>query len=62
MNKAFYIIGVPAFIVSFCWLLFGWGLRTALIVTGTELVVAIAAIIYFSRRESVRPDKPETTG
>jgi len=61
MNKAFYIIGVPAFIVSFCWLTFGWGLRTAWIVTGSELAIAIAAIVYFSRKKSSRTDKPETT-
>jgi hypothetical protein len=62
MNKAFYIIGVPAFIVSFCWLLFGWGIRMALIVTGTELAAAVAGIVYFSRRESARPNKTGTTG
>jgi hypothetical protein len=61
MNKAFYIIGVPAFVVSFCWLTFGWGLRTALIITGSELAIAIAAIVYFSRKESSRTDKPGTT-
>ena len=33
MNRAFYIIAIPAFITSFCWLTFGWGWRFAAMVT-----------------------------
>ena len=54
MNRAFYIIAIPAFITSFCWLTFGWGWRLASIVTGVELVIAIAAVIYLLRRESAQ--------
>lgn len=54
MNRAFYIIAIPAFITSFCWLAFGWGWRFASIVTGIELVIAIAAVIYLLRRESAQ--------
>jgi len=60
MNRAFYIIGVPAFLVSFCWFWFGWGLRLAATISGIELGVVIAAIIYFQRRESRKPGNPGT--
>ncbi len=59
MNKAFYIVGVPAFLVSFCWLWFGWGLRVAAMVSGSELAVAVAAIVYLLRRENRKTGKPE---
>lgn len=59
MNRAFFIIGIPAIITSFLWLAFGWGWRLAATVTGAELVVAIVAVIYLLRRQSARPDGPE---
>jgi membrane protein implicated in regulation of membrane protease activity len=59
MNRAFFIIGIPAIITSFLWLAFGWGWRLAVVVTGAELVVAILAVIYLLRRQSGRPDGPE---
>jgi membrane protein implicated in regulation of membrane protease activity len=54
MNRAFYIIGIPAVITSFLWLAFGWGWRVAAVVTGAELVVAILGVIYLLRRQSAR--------
>ncbi|HYL69082.1 MAG TPA: hypothetical protein VEX69_07945 [Candidatus Limnocylindria bacterium] len=59
MNRAFFIIGIPAIITSFLWLMFGWGWRLAAVVTGGELVVAIIGVIYLLRRQSARPDGPE---
>lgn len=50
MNKAFYIIAIPAFIVSFCWLYFGWGLKIALATILLELAAAIAGVIYLRRK------------
>jgi uncharacterized membrane protein YraQ (UPF0718 family) len=60
MNRAFLIVGIPAFITSFCWLAFGWGLRLAMIVSGAELAVVIGAVIYLLRRQHVRPTETET--
>jgi len=60
MNRAFYIIAVPAFLVSFCWFWFGWGLRVAATISGLEVAAAIGAVIYFTRRQSVRASKPES--
>lgn len=62
MNRAFLIIGIPAFIVSFCWLAFGWGWRVAAIVSGVELAVAVGAVVYLIRRENARPSGPESSG
>jgi membrane protein implicated in regulation of membrane protease activity len=59
MNRAFFIIGIPAIVTSFLWLAFGWGWRLAAAVTGVELAVAILAVIYLLRRQSTRPDGPE---
>ncbi len=59
MNRAFFIIGIPAIVTSFLWLAFGWGWRLAAAVTGVELVVAILAVIYLLRRQGARPDGPE---
>jgi len=54
VNKAFYIIGIPAFIVSFCWLYYGWGLGIAAVVIIVELVAAIGGMIYLRRKGSAR--------
>lgn len=54
MNKAFYIIAIPAFIVSFCWLYYGWGLGVATVVIIVELVAAFAGMIYLRRKGSLR--------
>lgn len=52
MNKAFYIIAAPAFIVSFCWLYYGWGLGIAMTVILLELMAAVAGVIYLRRKTS----------
>jgi uncharacterized membrane protein len=59
MNRAYLIVGIPAFVTSFMWLAFGWGWRFAAVVTGVELVVVIAAVIYLLRRQAARPGNPE---
>jgi len=51
VNKSFLIIGIPAFVVSFFWLAFGWGLRVALVVIGTELIAVAGGVLYIRRRE-----------
>jgi hypothetical protein len=51
VNKSFLIIGIPAFVVSFFWLTFGWGVRVALIVIGTELAAVAGGVLYIRRRE-----------
>ncbi|MHB8413076.1 MAG: hypothetical protein ACYDDI_14170 [Candidatus Acidiferrales bacterium] len=52
MNRAFIIIAIPAFIVSFCWLYIGYGLAVAAPVILVELAAAIGGIIYLRRRAS----------
>lgn len=52
MNRAFLIIAIPAFLVSFAWLAFGYGLKVAVAVILLELVAAIGAVIYLRRRGS----------
>ena len=52
MNRAFLIIGIPAFIVSYCWLAFGYGWKIALPVVLVELAAAIGGVIYLRRRGS----------
>jgi membrane protein implicated in regulation of membrane protease activity len=61
MNRAFLIIGIPAFVTSFCWLAFGWGWRVAAIVTGIELAAAVAGVIYLARRQQSRARSPEAS-
>lgn len=55
MNRAFYIIAAPAFIVSFLWMYYAWGLRVAVPVVGGELAAAIAGVIYLRRRAQSHP-------
>jgi hypothetical protein len=50
LNRAFYIIAIPAFIVSFCWLYYGWGLQVAIPVIVLELVAAIGGVMYLRRK------------
>ena len=52
MNRAFLIIAIPAFIVSFVWLYVGYGLGVAVPVIVGELAAAIAGVIYLRRRAS----------
>lgn len=50
VNRAFYIIAAPAFIVSFLWMYYAWGLKLAVPVIGTELAVAIWGVIHLRRK------------
>lgn len=52
MNRAFLIIAIPAFLVSFCWLAFGYGWKIALAVVLAELAAVIGGVIYLRRRGS----------
>lgn len=52
MNRAFLIIAIPAFIVSFTWLAFGYGWKVALVVVLLELAAAIGGVMYLRRRNS----------
>ena len=61
MNKAFLVVFIPAIITSFLWLAFGWGWRLAATVTGAEVVVGIAAVLYLLRRQSARRGGPEAS-
>ncbi|MGH9744563.1 MAG: hypothetical protein ACRD59_00460 [Candidatus Acidiferrales bacterium] len=61
MNRAFYIIVVPAVATSFGWIWFGWGLRPAVIVTGVELVVGIAAVVWLARRQNAEKASSEAS-
>jgi membrane protein implicated in regulation of membrane protease activity len=61
MNRALLIVGIPAVVTSFLWLAFGWGWRLAAAVTGAELVVILAGVIYLQRRESARRGGPEAS-
>jgi len=57
MNRAFLIIAIPAFIVSFAWLAFGYGWKIALVVVLLELAAAIGGVIYLRRRGSQAPGR-----
>jgi hypothetical protein len=50
LNRAFYIIAAPAFIVSFLWMYYAWGLKLAVPVVGGELAAAIVGVIYLRRK------------
>lgn len=55
MNRAFYIIAAPAFIVSFLWMYYAWGWKVAMPVVGGELGAAIGGVMYLRRK---RPQSP----
>ncbi|MGH9710175.1 MAG: hypothetical protein ACRD4H_02980 [Candidatus Acidiferrales bacterium] len=57
MNRAFVIIAIPAFIVSFVWLYVGYGLVVAAPVIIVELAVAIGGVIYLRRRAAQTPGR-----
>lgn len=50
VNRAFYIIAVPAFIVSFLWMYYGYGLKVAVPVIVGELAASIGGVIYLRRK------------
>jgi hypothetical protein len=59
MNKALWIIVVPAVIVSAFWLAIGWGLRAAGLVTALEIAVIAGFLIYAKKRQGAGTEKPE---
>jgi len=54
MNRAFYIIVVPAIVTTFGWVTFGWGWRLAAIITAAEIVLVIATVILLARRQNAQ--------
>jgi hypothetical protein len=59
MNRAFYIIVVPAILTSFGWLTFGWGLRLAMEVTAVEVVLVLGIIVFLVRRKNAQKAAPK---
>ncbi|HUJ31700.1 MAG TPA: hypothetical protein VLY23_10505 [Candidatus Acidoferrum sp.] len=60
MNRAYLVVGIPAVVTSFCWLVFGWGWRLAVAVTASEIVAITAFVIYVLRRQSQRASETES--
>ena len=54
MNRAFYIIVIPAIVTTFGWVTFGWGWRWGAIVTGAEVILVTGAVIFLVRRENAQ--------
>jgi hypothetical protein len=54
VNRAFYIIVIPAIVTSFGWLTFGWGWRLAAMVTAGEIVVVLGVIVFLVRRQNAQ--------
>jgi sugar phosphate permease len=54
VNRAFYIIVVPAIVTTFGWVTFGWGWRLAAVITGAEIVLVIATVIFLVRRQNTQ--------
>ena len=54
MNRAFYIIVIPAIATTFGWVTFGWGWRLATIVTAAEIVAVTGAIVFLVRRQKTQ--------
>ena len=59
MNRAFYIIVVPAIVTTFGWVTFGWGWRLAAVITGAEIVLVVATVIFLGRRQNARGTAPK---
>ncbi|MFZ0637733.1 MAG: hypothetical protein WA755_11855 [Candidatus Acidiferrales bacterium] len=50
MNRAFYIVGGPAFVTSVCWLTFVYGWRKAIPLTLLEVALIAGGVIFVRRR------------
>jgi hypothetical protein len=59
MNRAFYIIVIPAIVTTFGWVTFGWGWRLAAVITGAEIVVVVATVIFLVRRQNAQGAAPK---
>lgn len=63
MNRAFYIVAIPAFIVSFLWMYYAWGLMVAAPVIVCEFAGAISGVIYLKKRQThARSGEQASTG
>ena len=54
LNRAFYIIVVPAIVTTFGWVTFGWGWRLAAAISGAEIVLVVATVIFLARRQNAQ--------
>lgn len=54
LNRAFYIIVVPAILTTFGWVTFGWGWRLAAVITGAEIILVVATVIFLARRQNAQ--------
>ena len=54
LNRAFYIIVVPAIVTTFGWVTFGWGWRLAAVITGAEIVLVVATVVFLARRKNAQ--------
>ena len=52
LNRAFYIIVVPAIVTTFGWVTFGWGWRFAAVITAAEVVLVVATVTLLVRRQN----------
>ncbi|HKD62996.1 MAG TPA: hypothetical protein VKB40_03100 [Candidatus Acidoferrales bacterium] len=58
MNRAFYIIAVPALFTTFGWVTFGWNWRLAAVITAAEAVVMVAAVAFLARQQKALKKAP----
>jgi hypothetical protein len=49
LNRAFYIIVVPAIVTTFGWVTFGWGWRLGAAISGAEIVLVVATVVFLAR-------------
>ena len=54
MNRAFYIIVVPAIVTTFGWVTFGCGWRLAAVITAAEVALVVATVIFLARRQNAQ--------
>jgi len=59
MNRAFYIIVIPAIVTTFGWVTFGWGWRLAAVITGAEVILVVATVVFLVRRENAQKAAPK---
>jgi hypothetical protein len=59
VNRAFYIIVVPAIVTTFGWVTFGWGWRLAAAISGAEIVLVVATVIFLARRQNAQRAAPK---
>jgi uncharacterized membrane protein YraQ (UPF0718 family) len=45
---------VPAIVTTFGWVTFGWGWRLAAVITGAEIALVVATVIFLVRRQNAQ--------